>query len=103
MDRRLAEDEDAHPDQRDRGEGECPVHVGEAEALGDPGPDRERLGPRAAVSGRVHHSAASPSSSPPLSGASSASCLAKYASRIFLAAGAAEWTPHPPSSMVTQV
>ena len=100
MQRRLGEGEDAEGCEGGGRERQGAVHVGQAEALGDAGMDREGLGPGAAGAGRVHQ----PPAWPPFSAAASARAgPRKYASRIFLAAGAADSTPKPPSSIVTKV
>ncbi len=66
---RLAEREDAEDGKGRSGEGQGAVHVGQAEALGDAGTDREGLGPGLAGAGRVHQP------SPPFVAASFASRL----------------------------
>src|SRR5262249_32549244 len=99
---RLAEHEHAHPGDRHGGQGERPVHVGEAEPLGDARAHGEGLRARPAVAAGGPPRAYPPSPSSP-SSASPESCLAKYASRMTFAAGAAASTPKPPSSMVTKV
>jgi hypothetical protein len=69
---RLSQGEDAEGDQPDGGEAEGCVHIGQAEALGDPRPQGERLRSRAPGAGRVHQPGL-----PPLGPLSPELCLPK--------------------------
>ena len=98
--RRLAEREDAEGGQGDGGEGQRAVHVGQAEALGDAGADREGLGPGAG--GRGSRTSVGASAASAL--ATSVELLVRNTLRGSVsAAGAADSAPKPPSSMVTKV
>ena len=96
---RLAEREDAEGDQGDGGERQRPVHVGEAEALGDADADRERLGP-----GSVGRGSRTSSGAAPVGGRRFRSPACRNRLRGSAAPpGAADSAPKPPSSMVTMV